>query len=168
MEKGYIICVDDEINVLVTLKEQLYNYFGTTHEIEIAQNGEEAWEMIQEIIADGKSLEVVITDQVMPGLKGDELLEKVNQISPDTIKILLTGQANLQDTVDAINKGGLNYFIEKPWDVKELQKSVERLIEKYKENVENHRLLKKLENKVKELEELLKEKQLLENEFDNA
>ncbi|MCX7811136.1 MAG: response regulator [Leptospiraceae bacterium] len=159
MDKGFIICVDDEESVVSTLKEQLAKYFGHTHEIEVATSGNEAWEIIQEIISEGGSVEVVITDQVMPGLKGDELLEKVNQISPDTIKILLTGQAGLQDTIDAINKGGLNYFIEKPWNIEELHVHIERLIQKYKENVENHRLIKQLESRVKELENLLQEKE---------
>jgi two-component system chemotaxis response regulator CheY len=159
MDKGFIICVDDEESVVSTLKEQLAKYFGHTHEIEVATSGDEAWEIIQEIISEGGSVEVVITDQVMPGLKGDELLEKVNQISPDTIKILLTGQAGLQDTIDAINKGGLNYFIEKPWNIEELHVHIERLIQKYKENVENHRLIKQLESRVKELENLLQEKE---------
>jgi two-component system chemotaxis response regulator CheY len=159
MDKGFIICVDDEESVVSTLKEQLAKYFGHTHEIEVATSGDEAWEIIQEIISEGGSVEVVITDQVMPGLKGDELLEKVNQISPDTIKILLTGQAGLQDTIDAINKGGLNYFVEKPWNIEELHVHIERLIQKYKENVENHRLIKQLEARVKELENLLQEKE---------
>jgi two-component system chemotaxis response regulator CheY len=159
MDKGFIICVDDEESVVSTLKEQLAKYFGHTHEIEVATSGNQAWEIIQEIISEGGSVEVVITDQVMPGLKGDELLEKVNQISPDTIKILLTGQAGLQDTIDAINKGGLNYFVEKPWKIEELHVHIERLIQKYKENVENHRLIKQLEARVKELENLLQEKE---------
>ena len=159
MDKGFIICVDDEESVVSTIKEQLAKYFGHTHEIEVATSGDEAWEIIQEIISEGGSVEVVITDQVMPGLKGDELLEKVNQISPDTIKILLTGQAGLQDTIDAINKGGLNYFVEKPWKIEELHVHIERLIQKYKENVENHRLIKQLEARVKELENLLQEKE---------
>jgi len=159
MDKGFIICVDDEESVVSTLKEQLAKYFGHTHEIEVATSVDEAWEIIQEIISEGGSVEVVITDQVMPGLKGDELLEKVNQISPDTIKILLTGQAGLQDTIDAINKGGLNYFVEKPWKIEELHVHIERLIQKYKENVENHRLIKQLETRVKELENLLQEKE---------
>ena len=162
MDKGFIICVDDEESVVSTLKEQLAKYFGHTHEIEVATSGNEAWEIIQEIISEGGSVEVVITDQVMPGLKGDELLEKVNQISPDTIKILLTGQAGLQDTIDAINKGGLNYFVEKPWNIEELHVHIERLIQKYKENVENHRLIKQLESRVKELENLLQEKEDVE------
>jgi two-component system chemotaxis response regulator CheY len=159
MDKGFIICVDDEESVVSTIKEQLAKYFGHTHEIEVATSGNQAWEIIQEIISEGGSVEVVITDQVMPGLKGDELLEKVNQISPDTIKILLTGQAGLQDTIDAINKGGLNYFVEKPWNIEELHVHIERLIQKYKENVENHRLIKQLETRVKELENLLQEKE---------
>lgn len=159
MEKGFIICVDDEESVVATLKEQLLKYFGKTHEIEVATSGEEAWDIIQDILNDGGSIDVIITDQVMPGLKGDELLEKINAICPDTIKILLTGQAGLQDTIDAINKGGLNFFVEKPWDIEELHVHIERLIQKYKENVENHRLIKQLEKRVKELESLLEEKE---------
>jgi two-component system chemotaxis response regulator CheY len=72
---------------------------------------------------------------------------------------LLTGQAGLEDTIDAINKGGLNYFVEKPWNIEELHKNIERLIQKYKENVENHRLIKQLEARVKELENLLEDKE---------
>ncbi len=164
MEKGFIICVDDEPNVVTTLREQLLKYFGETHEIEIATSGDEAWDMIQEILKSGGSIEVIITDQVMPGLKGSELLEKVNSILPDTIKILLTGQAGLQDTIEAINKGGLNFFVEKPWDIEDLHKHIERLIHKYKENVENYRLLKKLEKRVKELESLTNQKPLYEED----
>ena len=93
MNKGYIVCVDDEISVLETLREQLRQYFDQTHEIEVAASAEEALELIEDIKESGGLVEVIITDQVMPGMKGDQFLETIHRDFPDTIKILLTGQA---------------------------------------------------------------------------
>ena len=152
MEKGFIVCIDDEPAVLETLREQLLRFFGGSHEVELATTGEEGLNLIKDIMSEGGSVEVVITDQVMPGLKGDEVLEEVHKMLPETIKILLTGQAGLKDAIDAVNRGGLNLYVEKPWNMDEIHVDIERLIMRYRENVENHRLLRQLEERVKELE----------------
>jgi two-component system chemotaxis response regulator CheY len=76
---------------------------------------------------------------------------------PETIKILLTGQAGLKDAIDAINLGGLNLYVEKPWNMEEIHVDIERLILRYRDNVENHRLLRRLEARVRELEEQVQE-----------
>lgn len=157
MDKGFIVCVDDERAVIETLKEQLLRFFGETHEVEVANNGEEGLQLVKDIMQQGGSVEVVITDQVMPGLKGDELLEEVHQLLPETIKILLTGQAGLRDAIDAVNRGGLNLYIEKPWNMDEIYVDIERLIVRYRESVENQRLLRILEQRVHELEEQVKD-----------
>ena len=157
MEKGFIICIDDERAVLETLREQLLRFFGASHEVELATSGEEGLALIKDIMSQGGSVEVVITDQVMPGLKGDELLEEVHRMLPETIKILLTGQAGLKDAIDAINRGGLNLYVEKPWNMEEIHVDIERLILRYRDNVENHRLLRRLEARVRELEEQVQE-----------
>lgn len=157
MDKGFIVCVDDERAVIETLKEQLLRFFGETHEVEVANNGEEGLQLVKDIMQQGGSVEVVITDQVMPGLKGDELLEEVHQLLPETIKILLTGQAGLRDAIDAVNRGGLNLYIEKPWNMDEIYVDIERLIVRYRESVENQRLLRMLEQRVHELEEQVKD-----------
>ncbi|MCB1309021.1 MAG: response regulator [Leptospiraceae bacterium] len=153
MEKGYFVCVDDEVSVLETLREQLREHFGETHEVEVASSAEEALNLIDEIQGTGGLIEVIITDQVMPGMKGDRFLEEIHRRHPDTIKILLTGQAGLDSAIHAVNYGGLNRYVEKPWNFDTLRKDIEELINKFKQNIENQRMLNNLENRVRLLEE---------------
>ena len=97
-------------------------------------------------------MEVIITDQVMPGMKGDQFLEEVNQKLPDCIKILLTGQAGLDSAIHAINRGGLNRYVEKPWNMDDLQEDIHGLITRFRQNIENQRMLNQLEARVAQLE----------------
>lgn len=152
MQKGFIICVDDDAAVVETLREQLMRYFGHSHEVEIATAGDEGLSLIKDIMSRGGSVEVVITDQVMPGLKGDEFLEAVHTLLPETIKILLTGQAGLSDAIDAVNRGGLNLYVEKPWNMEAIHGDIDRLIQRYRQHVENQRMVRLLEERVRELE----------------
>ena len=151
-EKGVIICVDDEITVLNILKEQLLEYFVETHDVLTCLSGEEALELIETLMKENQSIELIITDQVMPRLKGDELLRKVHAILPETIKILLTGQAGLESAINSINEGGLSRYIEKPWNMSVLKDDIKALIEKYRENVENRHMINNLEKKIQALE----------------
>lgn len=150
--KGVIVCVDDEQGVLDTLSQQIERTFGKTHRVEVASSGEIALELIDYLIEDGEIIEMVITDQVMPGLKGDHLLEIVQKKIPDTIKILLTGQAGLDSAIHAINNGGLDRYIEKPWDMDKLKNDIQSLINRFRENLENQHLLRRLEEKVMQLD----------------
>ena len=152
MDKGFFVCVDDEMSVTQTLREQLRHHFGSSHEIETANSAEEALRLIDEIQESGGMVEVIITDQVMPGMKGDRFLEEVNQKLPETIKILLTGQAGLDSAIHAINRGGLNRYVEKPWDMDNLKTDIQDLIGKFRQNIENQRLLNSLESHVAQLE----------------
>lgn len=153
MAKGYILCVDDELTVLETLSEQLRERFGKTHEIEIAGSAEEALSLIEEIRSTNCIVEMVISDQVMPGMKGDKFLEEVHSKIPDAIKIMLTGQAGVDAAANAINKGGLSRFVEKPWDIEILSSEIKSLLIKFKENLENQHLVENLNRRIKELEE---------------
>lgn len=152
MEKGYIICVDDESAILSTLSQQLKGAFGDTHNIETATSAEEALEIIQAVQGNGETIEMVISDQVMPGMKGDELLANIHRTHPDVIKILLTGQAGFTDVVNAVNKGGLNYFVAKPWDGEVLKQKVKEFLESFRETIENQRLIRELEDRIESLE----------------
>lgn len=152
MSKGYIICVDDEISVLETLKEQLQSCFFESHEIEIADSAENALVLIDEIIEYGETIELIISDQVMPGMKGDKFLEIVHSKLPDAIKILLTGQAGLDSAIYAINYGGLSRYVEKPWNIESLSKDIRGLIDKFRQNLENQRLINTLYKKIEELQ----------------
>lgn len=152
MSKGYIICVDDEVSVLETLQEQLRERFGRTHEIEIADSAESALALIDEILESGEVIEVIISDQVMPGMKGDKFLEEIHKKLPDAIKILLTGQAGLDSAIRAINYGGLSRYIEKPWNIDLLSRDIQELITKFRQNLENQHMLKELNRRILELE----------------
>ncbi|MDX1957987.1 MAG: response regulator [Leptospiraceae bacterium] len=152
MSKGYIICVDDEVSVLETLLEQLRGRFGHTHEIEIADSAENALGLIDEIQNSGEVIEVIISDQVMPGMKGDKFLEEIHKKLPEAIKILLTGQAGLDSAVRAINHGGLSRYVEKPWNIELLSRDIQELITKFRQNLENQHMLKELNRRILELE----------------
>lgn len=149
-----ILCVDDEEGVLNALEQQLLSRFGDECEIACAQSGADALELIDELERDGDSLAVVISDQIMPGMKGVELLETVHLRSPDTAKILLTGQAGLDAVVAAINRADLDFYAAKPWDEASLRLSVEGLLRNFRLSSENRRLVADLSGKNQALLEL--------------
>src|SRR5262249_23011986 len=117
-----------------------------------------------EITGSGGLVELIISDQVMPGMKGDRFLEEIHRRLPDAIKVLLTGQAGLDSAIHAINFGGLNRYIEKPWNMSNLKSDIEDLINKFRQNLENQRLLINLEKKVSDLE---RENESLRAKIDN-
>ncbi|PID56837.1 hypothetical protein CSB45_09210 [candidate division KSB3 bacterium] len=127
----YILCVDDASAVLNVLLAQLSERFGESHEIEIADSGEEALWIFERICQGGGHLELVICDEVMPGMLGHHVLERIHQLSPQTMKILLTGQAGLDAVSYAINNAGLHKYIEKPWKREGLLLTVSNLLEQY-------------------------------------
>lgn len=152
MNKGYIVCVDDDLSVLETLQEQLKERFKDTHYIEISDSAEVALGLLEDIQDNGDVIEVIISDQVMPGMKGDKFLEEIHKRLPDTIKILLTGQAGLDSAIRAINYGGLNRYVEKPWNIDHLCKDIHELTNKFRQNLENQYLLRDLNKRIQELE----------------
>ncbi|MBN2794285.1 MAG: response regulator [Clostridia bacterium] len=118
--KKLILCVDDEKIVLNSLKEQLMNQLPHNYKIDVAQSGMEALEIIEEYKEEGYDILLVISDYVMPGMQGDEFLAKVHQDYPESVKILLTGQANLEGISNIINQAGLFRYIQKPWEREDL------------------------------------------------
>ncbi len=149
--KGIILCVDDEPGVLATLKEQLLADFVSTHEVVTATSGEEALAFVEAARSENEIIELIITDQMMPSMKGDEFLKRVHAILPDTMKILLTGHAGLDSAIKAINEGGLNRYIEKPWNAEAMRDDIKGLIAKFRQNLENQYLLNNLEARIREL-----------------
>lgn len=119
--KPFILCVDDEQIIIDSLSNQLRNHFGDSVEVEVANSGLEALDVIEDyVIEQGRAPNLVISDQIMPRMKGDELLRVINERHPETVKVLLTGQADKDDVIKAVNKGNLFKYIEKPWDFDEL------------------------------------------------
>jgi serine phosphatase RsbU (regulator of sigma subunit)/CheY-like chemotaxis protein len=131
MSKPVIICVDDEKVVLDSLSKELEFSLGDDFVIEPAESGEEALELLQDLINENKDIPVLISDQLMPGMKGDELLKEVHNILPTTRKILLTGQATMNSVVNAINQAQLYRYIAKPWDATDLKLTVQEAAKSY-------------------------------------
>jgi len=98
-----ILCVDDELNILLSLQRQLRKQFH----LESALGPEKALAMIGR---DGPYA-VVVSDLQMPGMNGLELLAKVREVSPDTVRIMLTGQADLETAIAAVNQGNIFRFL---------------------------------------------------------
>ncbi len=140
MRKGYIICVDDHPAIVEALMTQLENAVGDTCEIEIAESAAEALDVINDLKKQGEQIDVVITDEIMPGMQGSQFLEVIHTIDPGIMKVMLTGQAGFDDVVYAINKGELDWCIKKPWSYEELKSTILQLLEKSRIRRRNQRL----------------------------
>ena len=123
-EKGVLLCVDDEIIVLTALKDQLRRAFGNQFHIDVAESAEEALELLDELSEQGHRLLVIVSDWLMPGMKGDEFLVQAHRRFPTVVKIMLSGQAQ-QEAVDrAKREAGLHDFLAKPWNAAELVETI--------------------------------------------
>jgi two-component system chemotaxis response regulator CheY len=152
--RPHVVCVDDEQAVLNQLSAQLSRRFGATHLVECAESAEEALGLIGEIFAAGDRVELVICDQVMPGMKGDHFLEAVHERHPEIMKVLLTGQAGLDSAIYAINHAALDRYIEKPWEPEDLNLSIQSLLTQYRlgRDLDQHRV--RLEKRGRDLQGL--------------
>jgi len=165
MNERVILCIDDESIVLDALKEQILKGFEGEFMVEIAESGDEALEIFDELLEEGAEVPIIIADFIMPGMKGDALLTKIHSLKPAAKKILLTGQASIEGVGNAINQADLYRFITKPWEkddliltIKEALKSYEQEKTILKQNEElrelNVNLEKKVEQRTQELREL--------------
>lgn len=114
--KAVILCVDDEPIVLRSLRGQILQHFGKRYVCEIAESSEEALEIIEELHADGTPILAIVSDWLMPEMKGDEFLIKVHQRFPNIVKILLTGQADPEAIARATEQANLFSYLSKPWE----------------------------------------------------
>ena len=140
MKKGFIICVDDQPEIVDVLMMQLENAFGQFCEIEVAESADEALKVFLDLRERGEEIELIITDEIMPGLQGSRFLEMVHRYDPDIMTMMLTGQAGLSDVVYAINNAGLAKCLKKPWEYDELKQTVSELVEKTRVNRRNKQL----------------------------
>lgn len=119
-----ILCVDDEVIVLDSLKEQLKRRFGNQYLYETAECVEEAWEIIEELQAEDIEILTIISDWLMPGVKGDDFLIQVHQKFPEIVTVMLTGQAD-QGAIDrAKQQANLYCCLHKPWSEEDLVKII--------------------------------------------
>jgi len=122
MKPFFILCVDDEREVLDSVAEDLKMFEGK-FDIEVAESVQESREVILEAMTRGQNLALIFCDHVMPNETGVDFLIELDN-DPKTAaskKILLTGQAGLNDTIEAINNAHLDFFLKKPWTKEEIE-----------------------------------------------
>lgn len=141
--------MDDEQIILNALQKQIIRRFGDDFIYEFCESAEEALEVIDEVVTKKSELIMVISDQIMPGLKGDELLIKIHQKYPNAINILLTGQAGIESSINAINNANLFRYLTKPWDESDLLNSIEKGLLQYQLKKEKESLLGEVHHRVK-------------------
>jgi CheY-like chemotaxis protein len=124
-----ILCVDDEDTILDCLKEQVRRRFGQDFLCETANSGEEALEVIDELMEEDVSLLLIVSDWLMPGLRGDEFLVQVHQKYPQIITIMLTGQADRSAIERAEQEANLYRCLQKPWTEEELYHTIQAGLE---------------------------------------
>jgi len=125
--KKVIVCIDDELMILNSLKSQLTRNFGETFFYEFAQDASEGFELIQELNSSGYKVVLIVSDWLMPGVKGDEFLVNVHKIYPEITKLLLTGQASNEAILNAKKNANLKKALIKPWNEDELVTIIKNL-----------------------------------------
>ncbi len=131
MEESVILCVDDEDMVLKSLKRELSGSLGDKYLIETSYDGEDALELMEELQEEKHEIPLVISDHIMPGMKGAELLARIHEKSPKTLTIMLTGQADMEAVTYAINHANLYRYIPKPWERTDLILTVREALRRY-------------------------------------
>jgi DNA-binding NtrC family response regulator len=141
--KYAILIVDDELPNLQKLRRTFLN----DYQVFQAQNGEEALEILRV-----QAVAAVITDQRMPGMSGVELLRRSLGVRPDTVRIILTGYTEVEDLMDAINRGQVHRYVTKPWEPAFLKQALEQELERWELKRENERLAQELKKANEQLE----------------
>jgi DNA-binding NtrC family response regulator len=129
MSNSAILCVDDEVMILESLKEQLQRNFGDRYLYEVAEGVDEAWQVIQELYEEGIRILVIVSDWLMPGVKGDDFLIAVHERHPEIITVMLTGQADEAAIERVRNEANLHACLRKPWTEAELVNTIEMALE---------------------------------------
>lgn len=144
MTKNTILCIDDEPIILKSL-ERLFR--KENYKIYTAENGNEALSILEETPVD-----LVISDYRMPGMTGVELLQHVKEKYPTSVRIILSGFADFNNIVSAINKGQIYRYCHKPWDNDNLKITVRQSLEYHNILKENRILMRRIQKQNLELQ----------------
>jgi CheY-like chemotaxis protein len=124
MSEAAILCVDDEAIVLKSLAIELKNEFHDDYIYEFAESPDEAFEIIDEFNEEEIRILLIVSDWLMPGMKGDEFLIRVHTKYPTIVKIMLTGQADEEAVARAKQYANLYQCLRKPWNSQELIETI--------------------------------------------
>jgi len=143
-----ILFVDDDTSILSAHKRLLYSQY----EVITAESGKQGIIALKE----NGPIAVIVSDYRMPEMNGVQFLSSARQISPDTVRILLTGQADMQATIDAVNDGNIFRFLTKPCENPNLIKALDSAIEQYQLIIAERDLLEgTLKGSIKVVSEIL-------------
>ncbi len=131
MNKYAILCVDDEEIILTSLESLLNKHFGNYCDVELAQSAEDGLEIIQEFMEEDIEVVVILSDWLMPGMKGDEFLIKAEKLCPGMEKIMLSGHADEEAVKRAEDENALDIFVHKPWESDKLIKIISNGLRKH-------------------------------------
>ena len=145
----YLLVVDDERQVAAALAD----FFRKRFRVLTVTGGHAALDLLNQ-----KEIAVLIADQRMPHMSGDELLGRARELSPDTVRILCTGYADLPDLARAINQGKIYYYIEKPWRSSLLDDVITKALEHYTLLRDRRKLVDELRRANAELESRVQER----------
>jgi len=149
-----LLIIDDEIEIT----KSLFRQFRRKYNVHIATSAEEALPILE-----NEHIQVVLSDQRMPGMSGIDFFSAIKDKYPDALKLILTGYTDIEAVIGAINEGQVFRYLTKPWNPVELNLVIEEAFEKY-ELITNNRALmfklkeanltleKKVEERTKELE----------------
>jgi response regulator RpfG family c-di-GMP phosphodiesterase len=149
-----VLFVDDEENVLRSLRRLFMDEDAI--EVFTAQSGKEGIEILKK-----NDISVIVSDQRMPEMSGVEFLENAKKISPYAVRIVLTGYADVNAAVDAINKGGVHRYLSKPWNDSDMVLAVWDAVERCRLVKENKRLTELTRKQNEELKKWSDELQFL-------
>ncbi len=144
-DRKTLLVVDDEKEIT----SSLVALFRRTYRVLPANDAAAALAILAE-----EPVDVLMTDQKMPGTSGTEMLEEVSVSHPEVIRILLTGYADIQAAIDAINKGQVYRYLTKPWNPEELMTTVRQAVERREMISERARLVTELQAANAELREI--------------
>jgi response regulator RpfG family c-di-GMP phosphodiesterase len=134
-----ILCVDDDINILQAFKRGLRKDF----DVYVAEGGEQALAVMET----NGPFAVIVSDMRMPGMDGVQFLSKVKEIAPETVRMMLTGNADQQTAIDAVNEGSIFRFLTKPCETENLAKALNAGLEQYRLITAEKHLLEETLNK---------------------
>ncbi len=146
-----VLYVDDEVHNLRSFKATFRRDFT----LFTAESGPEGLEIFKK-----EDLNIILTDQRMPEMTGIEFLVEVQKINPEPMRILITGYSDITAVIDAINKGQVYRYLNKPWQYEDLKATIMAAFEVFTLRRENKELVRKLERANEQLEFLLRQKLL--------
>jgi len=149
MSRFKILLVDDTPQILKSLERTLRN---DDYEIFTAASSSEAFNIMQAV-----EIDLVITDERMPGLSGVDLLQMIKKHDPNIIRIMITGMNDIEVFKDAVNRGEIYRFFSKPWDDFELLMAVQQALKQRSLEKENRKLKKTVNHQQSMLTQLEKE-----------